>query len=135
MKSNLYYVGILAMTLLVLSGPGSFATSTDPTQLTETTDQTETPQEGIVIVAIGEGSNATVQRYTYAPQSVEINAGESVTWFTPAELMDFHTVTFRDQNVRLELLEPFAVPEDTDFELAPPFNVGEPLTIPTPDGR
>jgi plastocyanin len=137
MKSNLYYVGILAAALLVLSGPASFATPTDPTQLTETTDQTETSPEGIVTVAIGEGSNATVQHYIYDPQTVEINAGESVTWFASGELVDFHTVTFLDfdQNVRMELLEPFAVPEDTDFELSPPFNVGEPLTIPTPDGR
>jgi plastocyanin len=135
MKSNLHIVGILAAALLVVSGPASFATTT--TQLTDTTDQTETSPEDIVIVQVGEGSNETVQHYTYNPQTVEINAGESVTWFTPAELMDFHTVTFLalDQNVRLELLEPFAVLEDTDFELLPPFNVGEPITIPTPDGR
>jgi plastocyanin len=135
MESNLHIVGILAAALLVVSGPASFATTT--TQLTDTTDQTETSPEDIVIVQVGEGSNATIQHYTYNPQTVEINAGESVTWFTPAELMDFHTVTFLalDQNVRLELLEPFAVLEDTDFELLPPFNVGEPITIPTPDGR
>jgi plastocyanin len=139
MKSNLYYVGILAMTLLVLSGPASFATPTDPTQLTETTEQTETPQEGIVTIAIAEGSNATVQHYTYDPQTVEINAGESVTWFTPAELPDIHTVTFvQDPSIVSDILLPFAVPAGggaTDFELLPPFNSGEPLIIPTPDGR
>ena len=136
MKSNLYYVGILATTLLVLSGPASFATiTTDPTQLTETTDQTEASQDGIVTVAIGEGSTPTVQQFTFTPQTVEINAGESVTWFSPAEITDFHTVTFRlDQNVVSELLVPFVVPEDTDFQLLPPFNVGDPFIIPTPDG-
>jgi plastocyanin len=136
MKSNLYYVGILAATLLVLSGPASFATPTDSTQLTETTDQTQTPQDGTVRVAVGPGSTPTVQDYTFSPQTVEINAGESVTWFSPAELLDFHTATFLlDQNVISELLVPFAVPEDTDFELLPPFNVGDPFIIPTPDGR
>jgi plastocyanin len=135
MKSNLYHLGILAMTLLVLSGPASFATTADPTQLTETTDQQETSTEGNVRVSIGEGSNMTVQHYTYTPQSVEINAGESVTWFSPAEFMDFHTVTFvLDQSVLSELLLPFAVPADAGLELLPPFNLGEPLTIPTPEG-
>ena len=138
MKSNLYYVGILATTLLVLSGPASFATTTtDPTQLTETTDQTEeTSPEGIVRVAIGEGSNETTQHYTFTPQSVEINAGESVTWYTPAEFVEFHTVTFvQDPTVVTDLVLPFAPTGATDFELLPPFNLGEPILIPIPDGR
>jgi plastocyanin len=139
MKSNLYYVGILAAALLVVSGPASFATPIDPTQSTETTDQTETSPDGIVTVAVGEGSNATVQYYTYNPQTVEINAGESVTWFTPAELPDIHTVTFvPDPSIVSDILLPFAVPAGggaTDFELLPPFNSGEPLIIPTPGGR
>jgi plastocyanin len=137
MKSNLYYVGILATTLLVLSGPASFATTTtDPTQLTETTDQTEeTSPEGIVRVAIGEGSNQTTQHYTFTPQSVEINAGESVTWYTPAEFPDIHTVTFvQDPNLRSDLILPFVPTAPTDFQLLPPFNAGEPILIPTPDG-
>ncbi|MGH9954997.1 MAG: hypothetical protein ACRD39_04970, partial [Nitrososphaeraceae archaeon] len=99
MKSNLYYLGILAVSLLVSSGPASFATAittTDPNQLTETMEQTEQTSlpEGSVTVSIGEGSNEAVQYYTYTPQSVEINAGESVTWFSSAEFADIHTVTF-----------------------------------------
>src|SRR5918999_6559327 len=137
MKSNLYYVGILATALLVLSGPASFATPTAPTQSTETTDQTQTPTEGDVSVSIAEGSNATVQYYTFTPQSVEINAGDSVTWFTPAELSDIHTVTFvQDPSIISDILLPFAAPGGTlaELELLPPFNLGEPLVIQTPDG-
>jgi plastocyanin len=137
MKPNFYYAGFLAAALLVLSGPASFATPTDPALLTDTTDQTETPPEGIVTVAIGEGSNATIQHYTYTPQSVEINAGDSVTWFSSGELVDLHTVTFvPDPSIQSDILLPFAVPSDqTDFELLPPFNLGEPILIPAPDGR
>jgi plastocyanin len=137
MKANLYHVGILVTALLVLSGPSSFATPTDTTQLAETTDQTETSQEGTVTVAIGEGSNATVQHYTFTPQSVEINAGESVTWFSPSEISEIHTVTFvQDPSIVSDIILPFAVPGDQiDFELLPPFNLGEPLLIETPDGR
>jgi plastocyanin len=138
MKSNLYYIAVLVTTILVLSGPASFATTTtDPTQLTDTTGQTETSTEGNVRVSIGEGSNATVQHYTFTPQSVEINAGESVTWFSPAQLSDIHTVTFvQDPSIVSDILLPFAAPGGgiMDLELLPPFNLGEPLVIQAPDG-
>jgi plastocyanin len=137
MKPNLYYVGILATVLLFLSGPASFATPTAPTQSTETTDQTQTPTEGDVRVSIAEGSNATVQYYTFTPQSVEINAGDSVTWFTPAELSDIHTVTFvQDPSIISDIVLPFAAPGGAlaELELLPPFNAGEPLVIQTPEG-
>ena len=89
-------------------------------------------------VAVGQGSSASVQYYTYTPQSVEINAGESVTWFSPAELSDTHTVTFvQDPSIVSDIILPFAVPAGdgaTNLELLPPFNLGEPLIISTSNG-
>jgi plastocyanin len=138
MKSNFCYVGILATTLLLLSGPASFATTTtDATELTDTTDQTVTSPEGTVTVSIGEGSTMTLQHFTFTPQSVEINAGESVTWISPAEFPDIHTVTFvRDPSIISDILLPFAASGGglMELELLPPFNLGEPLIIQTPDG-
>lgn len=138
MKPNLYFVGILSATFLVLSGPASFATPTDPSLSVETTDQAGTSTEGIVTVSIGEGSNATIQHYTYTPQTVEINAGESVTWFSPAEISDIHTVTFvpDPRIVASDIILPFAAPAGTlnDLRLLPPFNLGEPIIIPAPEG-
>lgn len=140
MKTNLYYVGILALTLLLLGGSASFATPTNQTQLTDTTIETdEISSEGVVAVSIGEGSNATVQYYTFTPQTIEINAGETVTWFSPDEFVDIHTVTFvPDPAVQSDILLPFAIPAGsnaTNFELLQPFNLGEPLIIPAPEGR
>jgi plastocyanin len=138
MKENMYYAGFLATVLLVFlaTGPAISATTTDLTQPPGTMNQTQTSQDRAVRVEVGQGSNATVQYYTYTPQTVEINAGESVTWFTTAELVDIHTVTFvLDQNLTSDLVLPFAVSGDTDFELLPPFNVGEPIMIQAPDGR
>jgi plastocyanin len=138
MKSNLYYVGILAATLLVLTGPASFATPTNTTELTSTTDQRQTSSPaGTVRVSIGEGSNATLQYYTFSPQSVEINTGESVTWVSPSEMSDLHTVTFvQDPSVVSDIILPFAAPTGvlTELELLPPFNLGEPLVIKAPGG-
>jgi len=140
MKSNLYYVGILAATLLVLNGPASFATPTNQTQLTDETIQTDDlSSEGVVAVSIGEGSNATVQHFTFTPQTIEISAGETVTWFSPEPFTDIHTVTFvPNPNIQSDILLPFAIPAGssaTDFELLPPFNLGEPVTIPGPQDR
>jgi plastocyanin len=140
MKNNLYYVGILAATLLALNGPASFATPTNQTQLTDETIQTDDlSPEGVVAVSVGEGSNATVQHFTFTPQTIEIGAGETVTWFSPDEGTDIHTVTFvRDPSIQSDILLPFAIPAGssaTDFELLPPFTLGEPATIPGPQGR
>ena len=137
MKENFYHAGLLGTVLLVFvaSGPLISAT-TDTTQSPETMNATQTSQQGTVMVAIGEGSNATIQHYTFTPQTVEINAGDNVTWVTPAALSDIHTVTFvLDPNVQSDIILPFAVPADTNFELVPPFNLGEPVMIQGPDGR
>lgn len=141
MKGILYYVGFLATVFLVFvaTGPATFATITDPTQSTETTDQTGTSEElGVITVAVGEGSNETVQYYTFTPQSVEINAGDSVTWFAPDEFVEIHTVTFvQDPSIATDIILPFADPAGglTDLELLPPFNLGEPVIIQGSDGR
>ncbi len=145
MKGNMYYASFLAAILLVsfTTGPATIsATTTDliqqpPPGTTNQTNQTQTiRQEGTVRVDVGKGSNITVQYYTFTPQSVEINAGKSVTWFSSAEFADFHTVTFvLNQNLRSDILVPFAVPGTTNFELLPPFNAGHPIVIPAPDGR
>jgi plastocyanin len=149
MKSNLYHGGFLVAALLVfvVSGPASFASPTDATQLTETTNETEALPERFVTVAVGEGSNGTFQNYTYTPESVEINAGESVTWFSPVDPtvpVDIHTVTIFPPSIvdnpsildDMSVILPFAIPGTaTDFDPIPPFEVGEPLITEIPDGR
>jgi plastocyanin len=146
MKGNVYYAAFLALVLLMfLLANGlveaTFATTvtTEPMQSPETMNQTQTTptREESVKVAVGEDSNFTVQYYTFTPQTVEINAGESVTWYSPAELSELHTVTFvLDQNVMSDIIVPFAVSGgETSFELLPPFNVGKPILTQAPDGR
>lgn len=94
---------------------------------------------GGATVEVAAGSNATVQYYTFTPRTVEINAGESVTWSSPAELSDIHTVTFAlDENLMSDVILSFGIPEQAagaDFELLPPYNVGEPFIAQAPDGR
>jgi plastocyanin len=141
MKENIYYAGFLATVLLVFGATGlgiSATTTTDSTQPLAKMNQTQSLQEGnVTTVAIGEGSNATVQHYTFTPGTVEINAGESVTWFSPSEITEIHTVTFvQDPNLKSDIILPFAIrgSNNTDFPLLPPFNAGEPIIIHSPDG-
>lgn len=143
MKGNVYYAGFLALVLsvfLLATGPvATFATTiAEPTQSPEMMNQTQTTQGESARIAVGEGSNFNVQYYTFTPQTVEINAGESVTWYSPAEFSELHTVTFvLDQNVMSDIIMPFAVSggEDTSFERLPPFTTGNPILTQSPDGR
>ena len=137
MKENIYYAGFLASVLLVFVATGPvISATTDTTQSQGTMNETQTSQDGTIRVAIAEGSNETVQHYTFTPETVEINAGENVTWYTPAELSEIHTVTFvLDPSIISDIILPFAVSDTTDFELLPPFNLGEPVMIQAPDGR
>lgn len=139
MKDNLYPAGAFAIAAIgvillapISSNPALYAQQQIPnTQTTESVSGTP--------VEIGAGSNATVQYYQFSPQTVEINTGESVTWTSPSQLSDIHTVTFvLDQNVMSDAILPFTIPDQStasDFRLLPPFNAGEPVTVQTPDGR
>ena len=90
--------------------------------------------DNATMVEVG-GGNATVQHYAYTPQVAEISAGESVTWFNQNMFTELHAVTFvRDFNLTTDIILPFAVPDGTEFELLPPFNTGEPITMETPNG-
>jgi plastocyanin len=81
------------------------------------------------------GGNATIQYYRFSPQTVEINAGQSVTWYSPAQgIAELHTVTFvLDKSLNSDIILPFKVTNNTNFELVPPANIGEPLTIQIPN--
>jgi len=137
MKGNIYYAGFLAgvLVLFVAIWLGSFAT-TGLAQAQGSSNQTQSAETGNVRVSIGEGSNATVQHFTFTPQTVEINPGESVTWVSPSEFSDIHTVTFvLDRSIRSDIILPFAVSGNSSFALVPPFNLGEPIRVQVPDGR
>lgn len=132
-----YRIGVLIATTIIFV----IATILSPAHLSfaqtaSSSSITTTPQTAAQRVAIGQGSTETVQYYTYTPQSIEINVGESITWFSPAELVDVHTVTFvSDPSIQSDIILPFAVSTGETFELLAPFNTGNPLIIQAPDGR
>ena len=133
MKYNTFYVGAFAIAAI---GILLASISSNPLYAQQPTSNSTTAAG--TTVEIGAGSNATLQYFQFSPQAVEINTGESVTWTSPSQFSDIHTVTFViDQNVTSDAILPFAIPNQTnaaDFELLPPFNAGEPLIMQTPVG-
>ncbi|MCI0560435.1 MAG: hypothetical protein MN733_18265 [Nitrososphaera sp.] len=104
-----------------------------PSELASQTNNTETAASENR-VAVG-GGNATVQHYTFFPQTVEVDPGESVTWFSPSEFNEFHTVTFlRNQALVSDIILPFSIQDQEQLELVQPFNVGEAITVETMNG-
>lgn len=144
---TILYTGLIAAALLasVLAGPAMLSSNNASAQIIvdDYPDQSENKPSGILNdtqtagngtqVDVGKGSNATVQYYTFTPDRVEINAGESVTWTSSAQLMDFHTVTFSDPSIMTDIILPFTISGE-EPRLLPPFNAGEPITMDTPNG-
>ena len=150
MKNKLVFTGLVATALLALvfAGPAMLSTNNASAQINidNSTAQsgieddmlgilndTQTASVNGTQVDVGKGSNATVQYYTFTPNRVEVDAGESVTWTSSAQLLEFHTVTFSDPSVISDVILPFAV-SDAELELLPPFNAGDPITMDTPNG-
>jgi plastocyanin len=143
---RILYAGLTATALLafVLAGPAMLSANNASAQIIvdDYPDQAENKPLGILNdtqtaengtqIDVGKGSNATVQYYTFTPNRVEINAGESVTWTSSAQLMEFHTVTFSDPTIMTDIVLPFAISDEP--RLLPPFNAGEPITMDTPNG-
>lgn len=153
MKPKIIYGAIVGAILIasiawvVTSSSNALAvtSSSDNTQNT-TTSSASSSNSGTSIAAsdntnitrvqVG-GGNSTVQYYKFAPQRVEINAGQSVRWYSPAEGMsELHTVTFvLNNSLNSDVILPFEVSNSsTQFKLVPPSNIGEPLMVPTPNG-
>jgi plastocyanin len=90
-------------------------------------------------VAVG-GGNITLSINQFSPQSVEIQPGESVTFYAPENSIELHNVIFDLSNGTIisDIGIPFTlssdalggeVPTDVSEELvpAPPYNLGEPI--------
>jgi plastocyanin len=91
-------------------------------------------------VAVG-GGNITVSVNQFQPATVEIQKGESVTFYAPQNSTEVHNVIFdlSDNSIVSSLELPFILPRgDTNTDqLKPvsPFNFGDPIIIRQPEGR
>src|SRR5215217_4229375 len=91
------------------------------TQINANNAEAQEQPTTVVKVAAG-GGNATAPWTIFVPQNVEINAGESVTWYNPTEgAAEPHTVTFiLDNNTMAGVVSPLLVANTTKFTSLPP---------------
>src|SRR5919107_3894418 len=106
-------VMIMVVFILVLGG----------THVVLTTSETSNTR----VAAGGNGSSWD----SFSPQSIKINTGDSVTWYTPSAVAEPHTVTFVFNDKTMTSVEtPFAVSNSTKFISLPAGSNSEPNMIP-----
>jgi plastocyanin len=80
---------------------------------------------------IVQSGEATTPLAVFSPQTVEINAGESVTWTNPTKVAEPHTITFfLDNSTKSGIVAPLAVSNTTKFMTIPPGSNNEPILLP-----
>ena len=137
-NDSAFYVGsvIAAAAILIAAGVTGSALLT-PQQVTASTDTIEEEER----VSVG-GGNMTISVNQFSPAAVEIQTGESVTFYAPQNSTEVHNVIFDLSNGSTisDILLPFTLPSGISAEqaeslqLAPPFNLGEPITQNMSDG-
>jgi plastocyanin len=158
-----FYGGSVTMIILIMasiSGPALLftqtaiasiegqggGTTTNDTETTTSTAAPTVPDNGTQRVAVG-GGNITMSINQFSPQTVEIQPGESVTFFAPNGSTEVHNVIFDLSNgttisdIGVPFTLPSAVlggevPTTAAEELlpAPPYNLGEPIIQNMGDG-
>ena len=77
------------------------------------------------------GGNSTAPLIAFAPQTIQVKAGESITWDNPSVVGEPHTVTFvLDNKTATGIVSPFTIPGSTQFAAIPPNSNNEPLRPP-----
>jgi plastocyanin len=117
---------LVIVTLIVVASLPAAAT---PMLYVNVVNAIESPK---VMVHAG-GGNTTSPLTAFAPQQVQINVGQSVTWDNPSVVGEPHTVTFvLDNKTATDIVSPFGVPNSTQFSSIPPGSNNEPLKAPGP---
>ena len=97
-------------------------------------NQAEAQQDSNLTRVAAGGGNATDVKTAFIPQSIEIQAGQTVNWRNPTPVGEPHSVTFyKDNNLFPPFLAPFSVAASTEFNAEIPSPNLEPLTIPNND--
>jgi plastocyanin len=136
-NNSAFYVGSVIAAAAILTAVGvTGSTSLTPQQVAASIDNTIEEEER---VSVGAG-NITESINQFFPAAVEIQTGESITFYAPQNSTEVHNVIFDMTNGSTisDLWLPFILPQGADpeqLELAPPFNFGESIIQEQPDGR
>ena len=99
-----------------------------------TLQQQQQQDKNITEIAAG-GGNHSAPFTIYIPDMVEINVGQTVSWYNPTEVAEPHTVTFvMDNTTMADVVSPLSVSNTTEFAALPPNSNNEPIIIPGQNG-
>lgn len=108
-------------------------TLTVVTNFTPTYAQAPATATKLVHAGVGNASNVVI---SFVPQTIEIKAGESVTWDNPTTVPEPHSVTFlKDKKYFADYAAPFHIPNSTEFKALDPKSNTEPLFAPAQPGE
>lgn len=123
----------VGLTVIVIAGLALAGTGTS--QLLSTSEKVQAQEQSqptaAIRVAAG-GGNATAPWTIFVPQTVQINVGQSVTWYNPTEdAGEPHTVTFvLDNSTMAGVVSPLGVSNTTKFSALPPGSNNEVVLLP-----
>jgi plastocyanin len=93
-------------------------------------NQAEAQRDNNIIRVAAGGGNSTDVKTVYVPQSIEIQAGQTINWYNPTPVGEPHSVTFfKDSNQFPLFVAPFSVPASTEFNPLMQSPNLEPLTV------
>ena len=142
--NGVFYVSsVIAAAAIIIAASVMGSALLTPQQVLASIEDTmeEGERERVAVGGILDG-NLTVSVNQFSPAAVEIQSGESVTFYAPDNSTEVHNVVIDMSNGTIisgnEL--PFILPQGADpeqqLELAPPFNFGEfIIQEQEPDGR
>jgi plastocyanin len=123
---------VIVIVGLALGGTG-IGQLLDTSERVQAQEQQEEQTPAAIRVEAG-GGNATAPWTIFVPQSIEIQAGQTINWFNPTPVGEPHSVTFFKDNKLFPLYAaPFAVPASTEFNALMPGPNLEPLIVPSND--
>src|SRR5215213_6302655 len=137
-NNGAFYVGfVIAAAAILIAASVTGSSFLIPQKVTASTDTIEEEER----VSVG-GGNITISVNQFSPAAVEIQTGESVTFYAPQNSTEVHNVIFdlSNRSTISDILLPFTLPSGISAEqaeslqLAPPFKLGEPITQNMSDG-
>lgn len=103
------------------------------TNFTPTYAQPPATATKLVHAGVGNASNVVI---SFVPQTIEIKAGESITWDNPTTVPEPHSVTFlKDKKYFADYAAPFQVVNSTEFQPLDPKSNSEPVFAPPQPGE
>lgn len=132
-KSILAVVAVVsALSISLLTATTSFNAISAQNTTSENRITAATTTTTSSIKAHAGGGNATAPLIAFVPQTIQVKAGESVTWDNPSIVGEPHTVTFvLDNKTATGIVSPFGVPSSTQFAAIPPNSNNEALRPPS----